>query len=122
MKPFPIILADAITTTTTGPVCGIRGERIAQGTATQKTRCDIPVEVNVRATGAGGSTATVLVRVSVDNSTWVTWATLGCTIPASGAPVDLQRVGRISSAYDYVYLSVTAVSGATIDGYIRRMG
>ncbi len=52
---------------------------------------------------------------------WVTWATLSFVIPTSGAPVALKRVGKLGSAYDYMRARITAISGCTIDGYVKRM-
>ncbi len=120
----PIILADAITTAvpTAGPAVGLRGERITTGTATNRQRYSMPIEVNCQASGAVGSTATVLIRVSADASSWTTWATLGFVIPASGTSVALNRVGALNSSYDYIDAYVTAISGATINAVVRRLG
>jgi hypothetical protein len=52
---------------------------------------------------------------------WVTWATLTFVIPTSGAPVALKRVGKLDSLYDYMRVRITAISGCTIDGYVKRM-
>lgn len=120
---FPIILADGITTVTTGPSVGIRGERIAIGNAKNKQRYDLPVEVTVNASGAAASTATVQPQVSADGTTWVSWGSaLTFVIPANGQGYSKFPIGRLSSAHDYIRLNVTAISGATINGYVVRKG
>lgn len=121
----PVILADSITTVTTGPAVGLRGERIQLSPgASERQRYPFPVETFTAFKGAAGSTATVIIRVSADASSWVTWATLTFVIPASGAPVALNRVGKLQSLYDYMQINVTAIAGAgaTVNGYVERKG
>lgn len=121
MSQKPVILADSITTVTTGPAVGLRGERIQRGVGAKgQARQDFPIEVFCAASGAAGSTATVVLRVSPDASSWTTWGTLSFTIPSSGSSVALNRVGKLTAAYDYIQASVSAVSGATIKGYVIR--
>jgi len=120
---FPIILADAITTVTVGPSVGIRGERVSIGNAKDRQRYDLPIEVTVNASGAAASTATVQPQVSADGTTWVSWGSaLSFVIPANGQSYSKFPIGRLSSSHDYIRLNVTAISGATIYGYVVRKG
>lgn len=121
----PVILADGITTATTGPAVGLRGERIQLSPgASEKQRYPFPIETFTAFKGAAGSTATVIIRVSPDASSWTTWATLSFLIAANGAPVALNRVGKLPSTMDYIQINVTAIAGAgaTVNGYVERKG
>lgn len=57
-------------------------------------------------------------------SDWTIWGSpWSTTIPASGYPTRLSEaplVGRLQSSADYVRVNVTAISGATVQGWVKR--
>lgn len=216
MAIHPIGLCrEGLTTTGVGPDVLLRGERIEYGATNSSRRLSFPFDVNLTASGAAASTATVQVEYSYknqtvsstiagvstttpvlvaapgapvtaaittvgggmtaslqsspDGTTWTnvpSWTALtaitaaavvtvagalqyrwnitaytsgspvvtlsdwvmhgtawSVTIPASGAPQmmsDAPMLFRLGSYYDYVRVNVTAISGATIQGWLKR--
>lgn len=72
--------------------------------------------------GVDTSAYTAYSSAGVAFGAWVQWASLSFVIPASAAPVSLKRVGKLGSSYDYIRVRQTAVSGVTLNGYVKRMG
>ena len=119
------LCGQGITTVTTGAALMLRGERIELGNAANQQRRNIPIRVNLVATGAAASTWSAKWEVSPDGSSWTQWgSTFTGTIPASGAPVMAALAplgGVLDSKNDYIRVNVTAVSGATLQGWLKRM-
>lgn len=119
------LCGQGITTVTTSSPIMLRGERIETGNAANLQRRNIPIRVNLVATGAAGSTWSAKFETSIDNSSWTQWgSTFTGTIPASGAQVQVSLAplgGVLGSSADYFRVNVTAISGATLQGWLKRM-
>lgn len=117
------LCGEGITTVTPGAALLLRGERIELGGAT-KQRYAVPIVVALTASGAAGSTGTAQIEVSADNSSWVVWGTAwSVTINSAGTPQlygNAPLVGKLLPPYDYIRVNVTAVSGVTFQGWIKR--
>ena len=125
MAHHPVILADNITTTTTGPAVGLRGERIQLGSSstTQQQRYTIPIEVYIKVSGAVGNTATVKVYTGPTATPSLQFGSdFIVTIGADGQAKGSFLVGVLPSTADYIRLSVTAVTGCAINAYVIRKG
>ncbi len=124
IKPIGLC-QEGITTVTTGPAILIRGERIETGNAKNYQRRNIPITVQLIASGSSGNTWSAKIETSPDNSSWTQWgSTFTGTIPSTNAPVTMgltPLVGVIPSTADYVRVNVTAISSATVQGWIKRM-
>lgn len=79
------------------------------------------VDANTFTLGVDSSAYTAYSSAGVAMGAWVTWGSLSFTIPASGQAVPLNRVGKLTGAYDYIRIRPTAISGCTIQGYVKRM-
>lgn len=102
------------TTVTTGPSIGIQGQAIALS-GTGKGLWERPIEVYLQNRTAS-STATVVIQVSVDGTTWTTWLSFAFTSVATAKAIN--SVGKLPNTSVYVRANVTAISGATIYGYL----
>lgn len=115
-----IVLCEALTTATptNGPSLGLQGKSIAQpfgGGASAKGKGFLPYEIVLTNT-ASTSTATIVVQESDDIAFGASSTVATLSFTSVTGPQTKKFVGKMTKVY--IRVRCTAISGASITGYI----
>jgi hypothetical protein len=115
--PISIVLADAISTVTTGPIISLAYQMAYGNTTTEYQFRDLPIQVYTRFNGAAGQSATVQIQVSKDGVSFTNWGSaMTLLVPTGATSITKNFVGAIKTKS--VRVNVTAIGTGTVNSYV----